>query len=399
MRRTADLLGALLVIAPAASARPLDRDRDRLPDRLERKHGTSSKRGDTDRDRLRDGFEVLKAKTSARRRDSDKDRRPDALEDGDRDGLSNLAEQRMRTHPRRRDTDKDTLADPDERNYRTSPRKRDTDGDGWADGREVRLGSNPADRRSRPTKPDTKIATAPKGLSATARSDFRFEASVPVASFQCRVNGGAWAGCGASPAFSPGDGAHSIQVRAVNSEGWQDPTPAAFSWNIDTVAPPVQLVSAPGAFLASTTARFSFSSEAGASMECQRDGGDWRACISPVSETGLSQGGHGFAVRARDAAGNVSGPTSSSAFVVDTVAPDTSVTSTPNPATGQGPFTFTATEGGSFECRVDAQPYRACSPGVSYAGLSAGFHDFRVRAVDHAGNRDASPPRIRWRVF
>ena len=398
MRRTVALLGALLVIAPAAEARPLDRDRDRLPDRLERKLKTSAKRKDTDRDRLRDGFEVRKAKTSPRKRDTNRNRRPDGLEDRDRDGLTNLAEQGMRTHPGRRDTDKDELADGEERAYGTSPRKRDSDGDGWSDGREVRLGSKPTDRRSRPTKPDTKIVSTPKGLSSETSSGFRFAASVPVASFQCRVDSAAWKSCDAAPTLAPGEGGHSLQVRAVNAEGWQDPTPAAFSWTIDSVAPPVRLTAAPAAFLASTTARFSFDSETGASTECQRDGGDWRPCTSPLSETSLSQGAHGFAVRARDAAGNVSGPAYASGFVVDTVAPDTTVITRPDPATGLGPFTFTSSEAGSFECRVDSAVYTPCSPGITYSGLTPGFHDFRVRAVDQAGNRDGTSVRVRWRV-
>jgi hypothetical protein len=399
MRRITVLLGALLVIAPAASARPLDRDGDRLPDRLERRHGSSPKRKDTDRDRLRDGFEVRKAKTSARKRDSDRDRPPDGVEDADRDGLSNLAEQGMRTHPRRRDTDRDGLADGEERPHGTNPRKKDSDGDGWADGREVRLGSKPTDRRSRPSKPDTKIASAPKGLSAAASSGFRFEASVPVASFQCRVDAAAWKGCGASSSFSPGDGGHSLQVRAVNSEGWQDPTPASFSWSIDTVAPAVRLASAPGPFIASTTAKFSFSSEAGAALECQRDAAAWRACTSPVTESSLSQGSHGFAVRARDAAGNVSSAIFATGFTVDTVAPNTTITSWPNPSTGLGAFTFTSTEAGSFECRVDSGAYQPCASGVSYSGLSIGWHQFRVHAVDLAGNRDGSAASMWWRVY
>jgi hypothetical protein len=86
-------------------------------------------------------------------------------------------------------------------------------------------------------------------------------------------------------------------------------------------------------------------------------------------------------------------------FTVDSVAPNTTVTSWPNPATGQGSFTFTATEAGSFECRVDFAAYQPCHSGISYSGLSSGFHDFRVRAVDQAGNRDGSPSRVRWRVF
>jgi hypothetical protein len=71
------------------------------------------------------------------------------LRDRDRDGLSDDAERRQHTNPRKRDTDGDSLSDGREVNrYRTNPRKRDTDGDGFGDGVEVRAGTNPRSARS-----------------------------------------------------------------------------------------------------------------------------------------------------------------------------------------------------------------------------------------------------------
>ena len=322
-----------------------------------------------------------------------------APRDADRDGLSNRAEKRAKTNPRKKDTDRDGLSDGAEvRQIRTSPRRKDTDRDVWTDGREVRLGSNPRSRRDRPKKPDTKITSGPNALSASSASAFSFQANVPIVRFECQVDGGGWKGCPGSPSFGVSDGAHKIAVRAVNAEGWRDPTPASHSWSTDTAAPVVKISSAPSAFLTSTSATFRFeASEKGATMECRRDAGAWRACTSPVTESSLSQGAHTFSVRGRDAAGNSSAVASTNGFTVDTVAPDTIVTAVPN-SSGVGPFAFHATEAATFECRVDAGVWSACSSPTTYSGLSNGNHTFRVRSRDLAGHYDPSPPRVSFRV-
>lgn len=134
-----------LVVLPffavaASGAAPRDRDRDRLPDRWEKRYHLS----------------VLKK--SGRR-------------DPDRDGLRNRREYRLRTHPRRKDTDRDGLRDRAEvRRYRTNPRRKDTDGDGYGDGVEVRAGTNPRKPGSHPPGSPT-LPTPPTPPGPTALPD------------------------------------------------------------------------------------------------------------------------------------------------------------------------------------------------------------------------------------
>ena len=55
-------------------------------------------------------------------------------------------------------------------------------------------------------------------------------------------------------------------------------------------------------------------------------------------------------------------------------------------------FTFTTDEpGSSFQCKVDAGAFAACTAPSTTAALGAGSHTFQVRAVDIVGNADASP--------
>ncbi len=79
--------------------------------------------------------------------------------------------------------------------------------------------------------------------------------------------------------------------------------------------------------------------------------------------------------------------------VVDTSAPDTSITSGPSGTTNSSSaaFVFASTpEGASFECKLDAGSWVTCSSPKELTGLSEGSHTFSVRAKDAAGNTDAS---------
>ena len=94
-------------------------------------------------------------------------------------------------------------------------------------------------------------------------------------------------------------------MRAKDSAGTNDPSPAERTWKVDTVAPNTTITSTS---VSGKSATFSFSaSENGSTFECRLDGGAWHACSSPMSFGGLKHGNHSFRVRAIDAAGNRDG--------------------------------------------------------------------------------------------
>src|SRR5207249_6126345 len=101
-------------------------------------------------------------------------------------------------------------------------------------------------------------------------------------------------------------GSHTFQVRAIDTAGNVDATPASFSWTIDTTAPDTTITANPPALTNSTSATFSFTAtKAGSTFECRLDGAAFGACTSPQSYTGLAAGSHTFQVLAIDTAGNV----------------------------------------------------------------------------------------------
>ncbi len=265
------------------------------------------------------------------------------------------------------------------------------------------------------TAPDTAITAQPTDPSASASAAFSFTGSDPggsgIASFECQLDGGSFVAC-TSPEILSGltDGAHTFRVRAIDAAGNVDPTPAQNGWTVDTTAPDTSITAQPGNPSASAGASFAFTgSDAGgsgvASFECQLDGGGFAACTTPQAYVGLTAGQHTFQVRAIDSVGNVDATPASYTWTIDTAAPDTTLTTTPpNPSSGSGAsFAFTGSDTGgsgvaSFECRLDGAAFAPCTSPQAYTGLTDGSHSFDVRAVDGAGNVDASPASYTWTV-
>ena len=86
------------------------------------------------------------------------------------------------------------------------------------------------------TPPDTTITAGPTGTTTSHSASVSFSAG-ETASFECSLDGTAWASC-SSPQWYPSlaDGPHTFQVRAIDAAGNVDPTPASRSWMV--VSPP-----------------------------------------------------------------------------------------------------------------------------------------------------------------
>jgi len=153
---------------------------------------------------------------------------------------------------------------------------------------------------------DTIISSAPSPLTNSTTASFSFSSPVTAALFECRLDTGSWTICSAPTTF-PGltDGVHNFSVRAQDTFGTIDITPASATWTIDTIPPETQISSGPASMTRFTDTIFGFSSpDPGATFTCRLDAGSWTPCAAPASFSSIPLGSHTFAVLARDQAGN-----------------------------------------------------------------------------------------------
>ena len=261
------------------------------------------------------------------------------------------------------------------------------------------------------TAPDTSFTGRPANPSNSATATFSFAGSdnqtpPSMIAFECRLDSQSPADFGPCPSPKTysglSDGSHTFDVRALDLAGNADPTPATFTWTVDTTAPQTTITGAPPTLTSSTGASFSFvANESGSTFECSLDGAPFGPCSSPRDYTGLGAGAHAFSVRASDSARNSDSTPASFTWTVDTTAPQTTITAAPPATTSStsASFSFVASESGStFECSLDGAAFTVCSSPSDYAGLALGTHQFSARARDAAGNADASPATHTWTI-
>lgn len=205
-----------------------------------------------------------------------------------------------------------------------------------------------------------------------------------------------------TPAGPLADNTYYWQARAQDGAGLPSPWTASRSFTIDNVAPTTSITSSPASPSNASGGSFAFSAnESVTGYQCKLDAGSYAACSSPAPYSGLPDGAHTFSVKAvADLAGNA-GTATSFGWTIDTVAPNTSLTSTPpSLSNSTAPsFAMSATEPGStFECSLDAAAYASCSSPKAYSGVADGPHTFSARAIDTAGNIDPTPSSYAWTV-
>jgi predicted outer membrane repeat protein len=248
--------------------------------------------------------------------------------------------------------------------------------------------------------PDTTIDGAPEDPTNDPAASFEFSAG-ETATFECKLDAGEWVSCSSGQSYAAlADGRHTFSVRATDAAGNGEAEPASYSWTVDTVAPDTTIDSTPADPSNDRSPTFGFSAGEAASFECQLDESGWAPCSSGDTFAGLADGPHTFSVRATDAAGNGEAEPASYTWTVDTVAPDTTIGSSPPHPTNDSAarFEFGATEAATFECRLDAGEWVACTTGQSYAALADGGHTFSVQATDSARNQEAEPASYSWTV-
>jgi endonuclease/exonuclease/phosphatase family metal-dependent hydrolase len=258
------------------------------------------------------------------------------------------------------------------------------------------------------TAPETTITAGPMGDTPVGTEMFAFTSDDAGATFECRVDATAFAACSSPSAVAVTTGNHTFEVRATDALGNVDATAAqrAYRGVVPTIDPPeTRILTQPAALSANATATVTFDSPTAPTgnlvlaFECAEDGSPgFAACTSPVTRTGQGSGSYSLAIRARWVGSTIDPTPAVAAWTVDRTAPETTITSGPSgdTALGMASFAFTSEASATFECRLDAAAFAACTSPLSVQ-VTAGAHTFEVRASDALGNTDATPAQQAYR--
>lgn len=102
--------------------------------------------------------------------------------------------------------------------------------------------TDPEEKSTDTTAPETTLVSGPDGTVGETQATFTFKCNETKCTFECRLDDGAWASC-TSPHVVNGltSEGHNFDVRALDAAGNVDKTPARRTWTVDTTVPPFAL--------------------------------------------------------------------------------------------------------------------------------------------------------------
>ena len=148
-----------------------------------------------------------------------------------------------------------------------------------------------------------------------------FTFSSTDASFECQVDDAPFAAC-ASPYTTAelADGEHTFSVRAKDSNGIFDPTPATRTFSVDTTPPDTFIDSGPAPQVHSGTLTFTTRASEPGTIACSLDDAPYGSC-EPIDAGTLAVGAHSYRAKATDRAGNTDATPAEYRFSVVNQAP------------------------------------------------------------------------------
>ncbi|MFL5845711.1 MAG: LamG domain-containing protein [Solirubrobacteraceae bacterium] len=246
--------------------------------------------------------------------------------------------------------------------------------------------------------PATIFLTTPPAVSDQPAGTVTFAGSKGGVTFACALDDGVAAPCNGSYAYDLlRDGPHTLSV--TGTDRWGTSATSAYSWQValpanETAAPVSSFLTTPPALANSRTARFTFTaSKAQVAFSCRVDGGAWVVCPVGASYTSLGEGRHTFEVRGTDRWGVVETVPRAFTWTIDLTAPMSYVLAKRATPSDPGTVALGSEPGATFECRRAQTAWLPCPATFAMPVLTASEQLF-VRAVDRAGNADASPAEV-----
>jgi hypothetical protein len=105
----------------------------------------------------------------------------------------------------------------------------DADDDGFGDQTQDQCPTD-VTRQTECVPPETTITKQPTAKTRKKSATFEFTSSEANSTFECSLDGAAYAPCASPATYKVGKGNHALSVRARDAAGNLDPTPATASW-------------------------------------------------------------------------------------------------------------------------------------------------------------------------
>ncbi|MEZ4869224.1 MAG: RICIN domain-containing protein [Caldilineaceae bacterium] len=168
--------------------------------------------------------------------------------------------------------------------------------------------------------PDTTLGEKPADPSSSTSASFSFAGSATAIAFKCQLDDAPAVPCASPWAVNDlSNGRHTVKVAAIDSQGFQDLSPASYTWNVNVTTLATTLTAKPEATTTNRSASFSFAATGASSFACSLDSSSYAACASPKSYEKLGNGNHTFLVRAKT--GSTNGPATRYVWRVTNAAP------------------------------------------------------------------------------
>jgi hypothetical protein len=259
---------------------------------------------------------------------------------------------------------------------------------------------------------DTRITAGPGDTTTSTSAEFAFSSEEQGASFQCKLDGGDYEPCESPRTYTGlGDGQHTFSVRAVDTAGNTDASPAERGFSVDATGPNAPTITNPqnNTYDNDGILEISGTAEAGSTVELfegdtskETATADAQGAWS-IQLTNVSNGEHTYTAKATDGAGNASEASDSVKITVDTVAPSASITAPDDGARARGTVNLSADANDDtgverVEFLVDGNVVGSdASAPYTFAwdttGVPEGDKAITARAHDLAGNTTTSGAR------
>ena len=264
-----------------------------------------------------------------------------------------------------------------------------------------------------PDTPDTSITSQPSDPSNSTSASFSFTSTQTGSTFQCQMDSGGYSTCTSPKSYTVlTNKSYTFYVKATNSAGNTDATPASYTWIVDTIPPTGSVSINSGAAYTNTTSvtltlSYLDSGSGYSQMQFSNDNTNWSTAetFSTSKAWTLTSGDGTKTVYAKlkDKAGNWSDTTIKDTIILDTISPSdgtlSATASSSQVSLSWSGFSDGTSGVGSYKLVYSASsiPAASCSSGTQiYSGTSTSYthteltngttYYYRVCAIDNAGN-------------